>query len=54
MWFLYIGRKIGMSKSEILVTDLGEMYDMMSAQAVIETGAEVDNSSNFFDIISIR
>lgn len=54
MWFLYIGRRIGMSKEEILVTDVGEMYDMMAAQAVIENGAEVDNSSNFFDLINIR
>ena len=43
-----------MSKEEILVTDLGEMYDMMSAQAVIEGGAEVDTSQDFFDIINIR
>lgn len=54
MWFLYIGRRIGMSKNEILVTDLGEMYDMMAAQAVMEGGREVDRSSDFFDIINIR
>ena len=54
MWFLYFGRKIGMSKAEILVTDLGEMMDMMSCFAVLEGGAEIDNTMDFFDIINLK
>ena len=54
MWFLYFGRRLGMSKEEILLTDLGEMYDMMACQAVIEGGAEVERTSDFFEILKLR
>lgn len=54
MWFLYFGRRLGMSKEEILLTDIGEMYDMMACQAVIEDGAEVERTSDFFDILKLR
>lgn len=43
-----------MSKEEILVTDVGEMYDMMNCIAVVETGAEMEQSNDFFDIINLR
>lgn len=54
MWFLYFGRKLGMSKAEILRTDLGEMYDMISCQAVIENGAEVRQSTDFFSLTKLK
>ena len=33
-WFLYYGRLLGMSKSEIIVTTVGEMQDMMACYAI--------------------
>ena len=54
MWFIYFGRKIGMSKEEILRTDIGEMYDMMACMSVIEGGAEVETPNDFFHIINLR
>lgn len=36
-WFLYQGRKIGMSKREIMVTTVGEMSDMIACM-LIEAG----------------
>lgn len=54
MWFLYFGRKLGMSKQEILCTDLGEMYDMLACMSVVEGGAEIERSQDFFDIINLR
>lgn len=54
MWFIYFGRKLGMSKNEILLTDIGEMYDMIAAQMVIENGAELERGTDFFDIINLK
>lgn len=33
-WFLYFGRKLGMSKKEIMATRYGEMMEMISAEAI--------------------
>lgn len=38
-WFLFYGRKLGMSKPEILVTPYGEMLDMLACSA-IDQGAK--------------
>lgn len=54
MWFYYWGRRLNMSKEEILVTDIGEMYDMMNCIAIVETGAETERPNDFFDIINLR
>ena len=35
-WYLFYGRKMGMSKQEILVTPFGEMQDMMACMAIFE------------------
>ena len=51
---MYFGRKINMSKNEIMVTDLGEMMDMMSAYAVLENGEELERGGDFFDIINLK
>ena len=37
-WFLYYGRKLGMSKEEILITPYGEMMDMLAC-SYIDAGA---------------
>ena len=33
-WFLYWGRRLGMSRREILATPVGEMLDMMDCNAI--------------------
>lgn len=38
-WFLYFGRKLGMSKREIYWTSYDEMLDMIACMA-IENGAK--------------
>ena len=43
-WFLFYGRKIGMSKREILCTPIGEMYDMLSCLSIYEGGAKQKNA----------
>lgn len=39
-WWLFYGRRCGMSKREIMVTTLGEMNDMISCLSIYEGGAE--------------
>ena len=43
-----------MSKTEILLTDVGEMFDMINCTAITEYGAEVERSHDFFDLINLR
>jgi hypothetical protein len=54
-WFLYHGRKIGMSKAEILVTTVGEMSDMIACHA-IENGLakEKKQKMTFDEMLSLR
>lgn len=33
-WYLFYGRKLGMSKEEILCTTTGEMSDMLACMAI--------------------
>lgn len=33
-WYLFYGRKLGMSKAEILATTTGEMADMFACMAI--------------------
>ena len=33
-WYLFYGRKLGMSKEEILATTTGEMADMFACMAI--------------------
>lgn len=33
-WYLFYGRKLGMSKAEILVTTTGEMADMFACMSI--------------------
>ena len=39
-WLLYWGRRLGMSRREILATPVGEMLDMMDCNAIAH-GAKV-------------
>ena len=39
-WWLFYGRKCGMSKQEIMVTTFGELNDMISCLSIYEGGAE--------------
>ena len=55
-WFLYFGRKLGMSKREILTTRYGEMIDMLNCMA-IERGAKPKKKMrkwSFDEAISLR
>lgn len=52
---LYYGRKLGMSKEEILVTPYGEMLDMLACSA-IDAGAnqkkeKLSQEQMFFDVL---
>ena len=40
-WYLFYGRRCGMSTQEIMNTRLGEMTDMISCLSVYEGGAEL-------------
>lgn len=44
-WCLFYGRKIGMSKAEILVTELGEMKDMIACLAIYNGTARFKSRS---------
>ncbi len=35
-WYLFYGRKLGMSRQEIMATKIGEMRDMISCLAIYE------------------
>lgn len=56
-WFLFYGRKIGMSKQEILVTPYAEMLDMLACLA-IDNGAkqktEKKKLSQFDQLFNVR
>ena len=49
-WFLYWGRRLGMSKQEILSTRLGEMLDMLDCNAIAH-GAKVKAAERSLDDI---
>lgn len=56
-WFLFYGRKIGMSKREILATPYEEMLDMLACLA-IDNGAsqkkEKFKPKQFDQLFSVR
>lgn len=39
-WYLFYGRRINMTKQEILITPFGEMMDMISCLAIYEGTAD--------------
>ena len=47
-WFLYYGRTLGMSKSEILVTTVGEMQDMIACIAICN-GVAKEKKKSYMD-----
>lgn len=53
-WFLYHGRKFGMSKAEILVTTVGEMGDMMACYMIENGLAKEKKRMSFDDMLSLR
>ena len=49
-WFLYWGRRLGMSRREIMATHVGEMLDMMDCNAIAH-GAKVKAAEQSLDDI---
>lgn len=56
-WYLFYGRKIGMSKREILVTEFGEMMDMIACLSIFDGNAVPKRSrtiTSFDEAIKLR
>lgn len=55
-WYLFYGRKLNMTKQEILVTPYGEMMDMISCLAIYEGNAtqKIRHSWKYEDAIGLR
>lgn len=55
-WYLFYGRKLGMTKAEILCTPLGEMQDMISCMAIYNGSAKqkIHQKWLFDDAIALR
>ena len=54
-WWLYYGRKCGMTKQEIMVTSLGAMSDMVSCVSIFEGGAEpAEPKMSYDEIMNLR
>ena len=55
-WYLFFGRKLGMSKQEILVTPFGEMRDMISCLQIYQGVARQKNIKKwtFEEAINLR
>ena len=53
-WFLYHGRKLGMSKAEIMVTTIGEMSDMMACMAIENGVVKEKKRKSFDDMLMLR
>lgn len=49
-WFLYWGRRLGMSRRETLATPVGEILDMMDCNAIAH-GAKVKAAERSLDDI---
>lgn len=44
-WFLFYGRKLGMTRQEILSCPVGEMKDMIACQQIADGAAPVEYAS---------
>ena len=55
-WYLFYGRKMNMTKQEILVTPYGEMMDMISCLSIYEGNAtqKIKRSWKYEDAIGLR
>ena len=54
-WYLYYGRRLGMSKEEILCTPYGEMMDLIACMAIAEGGAKPKpRRLSFQEILALR
>ena len=54
-WFLFYGRKCGMSTQEIMTTRLGEMLDMISCLSIYEGGATYKAPKpSYADVMKMR
>lgn len=53
-WWLFYGRKCGMSKQEIMNTCYGEMVDMISCLSIYEGGAEQQIRMSYEDVMNMR
>ncbi|MBP5699949.1 MAG: hypothetical protein J6W71_03765 [Methanobrevibacter sp.] len=50
-WYLFYGRKLGMSKAEILATTTGEMADMMACMAIYSGNMKAKRKQSMESII---
>lgn len=50
-WYLFYGRKLGMSKLEILCTTTGEMSDMLACMAIYSGNMRPKRKRAMEDII---
>lgn len=54
-WFLFYGRRCGMSTQEIMHTRLGEMTDMISCLSIYEGGAKYKPPKpSYADVMKMR
>lgn len=53
-WWLFYGRRCGMSKQEIMNTTYGEMVDMISCLSIYEGGAEQKVRMSYEDVMKMR
>lgn len=54
-WYLFYGRKLGMSKREVLATPYGEMLDMIACLSIYEGNAKPKKEKmKFEDIMKLR
>lgn len=50
-WYLFFGRKLNMSRQEILVTTIGEMGDMVSCLSVYNGTAKEKKELSYEEIM---
>ena len=54
-WFLFYGRRCGMSTQEIMITTYGEMVDMISCISIYEGGAKPKRPNmRYEDVMKMR
>lgn len=53
-WWLFYGRRCGMSTQEIMNTTYGEMVDMISCLSIYEGGAEQKIRMSYEDVMKMR
>lgn len=52
-WFVYYGRKLGMTSAEVWACPMGEMLDMLACMQ-IENGAEPKRYATMDDLFALK